>query len=117
MREDLLASRQPSATTTLTTTTTPIHKEKVCLQAKPQTRRYWRWRFAHWEGPRDNDLCNKKVPKAKIYVLRRSQRQRPMRRAELTIHVIGMAERKLKPKYEDTREINIKALGVSSFLS
>jgi hypothetical protein len=55
--------------------------------------------------------------KAKICVLRRSQRQRPTHRAELTIHVIGMAEQKLKPKYEDTREIDIKALGVSSFLS
>jgi hypothetical protein len=50
-------------------------------------------------------LCAEKVPEAKTYA------------SSITIHVIGMAERKLKPKYEDTWEIDIKALGVSSFLS
>jgi hypothetical protein len=101
MTKDLEASRKPSATTmatAMTTLTIPIHKEKLCLHVKPQTRQ----RSAHREGPGDEDLCNKKVPEVKICMPRRSGDkglckekvgwQRPTRQVNLTILVIEAAE-------------------------
>jgi hypothetical protein len=69
MREDLDASRQPSAMTTsstLTTANTPIREVKVCLHVKPRTRRSRRRRSACREGSRSE---------MKIYTTRRSQRK------------------------------------------
>jgi hypothetical protein len=69
MRENLEASRQPSAMTTSstsTTVTTPIREVKICLHVKLYTRRSRRRRSAHREGPR---------LEMKIYTTGRSQRK------------------------------------------